>query len=105
MFQLHFTSPVVTPTSLEIIEVETPRDGAYYGDAFETKDEAVAAQKTEIRAALERWAADGSGSPFWAVAPSGKVCEPPAWAPEYGYRFHDPYLGYGHSHYFHVIRI
>jgi hypothetical protein len=105
MFQLNFQSPVATPESVAIVEVSEPIRGAYYSEkVYPNYERAEEAQENVIAEALADWANDESGSPFWAVAPSGEQCEPPAWAAEYGFEFYDPYPGYGHSHYLHVRR-
>ena len=94
MYELVFLSPVNTPTSVSIREKAN--------GAFGTLEEAQSAKSQIIREALARWAEDETGSPFWAIGPSGKRYDPPAWAAEYGYQFYDPALEYGHSHYFAV---
>ena len=89
MYQLYYDSPVVTPTTLRIIEVAVPAPpgAAYYSD--ETFDTFAAAQEARdkiIAAALARWAQAGrQGSPFWAWGKAGRN-SPPPWVQKYGFQ-------------------
>ena len=92
------SSPVPSPSSLEIVDV----DGAincYYTGPFASRAEAVDYKDEAIARALQDWNEDETGSPFWAVTPNGERCPPPEWAKGYGWEFYDPYPEGDGSHY------